>query len=105
MDESINPDKGSIAPALVATGIWMGVGAALDVYLVVKNKPYLITHVLRTKFGKFFLVVLFLHVMDVLGKADPFRVALNVIKTTVSDPVRVPVSLFTTSLSDFPTGK
>lgn len=80
MDEFTDLDGGSLIPALVATGVWLGVGAALDVYLVTTNKSRYITHVLRTKPGKVFLALLCLHVVDILGKADPFRAAQYVIQ-------------------------
>lgn len=92
MDEFTDLDGGSIVPALVATGIWLGVGAALDAYLVATNKSHVITDVLRTVPGKAFLVVLGLHVADRLGRADPFRAAAYVIKTRRGVPVLVPVS-------------
>jgi hypothetical protein len=46
-------------------------GLIYDVLLAHQKKP-LITHVLRTKRGKVFVVLLTLHVFDKLGKADPF---------------------------------
>lgn len=68
-----------LRPAMVATGAWLGVGIALDVYLLVKRKDSLITDVLRTKPGKAFLIVLGLHVVNCLGPVDPFRLTANVI--------------------------
>lgn len=47
----------------------------LDVLLMVKRKTYLITDVLRTKPGMTFMAILMLHVVNLLGKADPFRAA------------------------------
>jgi hypothetical protein len=67
-------DGGTLLPALIATGVWLGVGAGLDVYLVT-HKKHVITDVLRTAPGTLFLAVLCLHVANVLGKADPFRAA------------------------------
>ncbi len=75
MDGYTDLDDVNFIPALVATGVWLGIGAALDVYLVATNKSRLITDVLRTKPGKAFLIVLCLHVVDVLGRVDPFRAA------------------------------
>lgn len=66
-------------PALVATGLWLGVGAGLDAYLVATHKERVITDVLRTKPGVVFMTVLSLHVANVLGKADPFRFAATAI--------------------------
>ena len=80
MDEFTEVDPNHFTHALVATGIWLGVGAALDVYLLATKKSHLITHVLRTNPGKVFLAVLCLHVMDVLGPADPFRATASAIK-------------------------
>lgn len=61
-----------LAPALIATGVWLGVGAALDVGLVATGRRPM-THFLRTPTGVAFLVVLNLHVADRLGPLDPFR--------------------------------
>lgn len=97
MDAFTDPSEGNIVPALVATGVWLAVGAALDAYLVATNKSHVITDVLRTAPGKAFLVVLGLHVADRLGRADPFRAAAYVIKTRRGIPILVPVS---PSLSD-----
>lgn len=66
-------------PALAATGVWLGVGAALDVYLVATHKERVITDVLRTKPGKTLLIVLCLHVVNTLGPADPFRFVAGII--------------------------
>ncbi len=80
MDGSTELDDGNIIPAIVATGIWLAVGAALDMYLVSTKKSHVITDVLRTKPGRAFLVVLCLHVVNVLGRADPFSAVAYVIK-------------------------
>ncbi len=73
MAESIElADGGSILPAVVATVVWLGVGAALDVYLMVSKRDYVMTDVLRTAPGKVFIGALTLHVANQLGKADPF---------------------------------
>lgn len=90
-------DDRDLRPALVATGIWLGTGIALDVYLLAKRKECLITDVLRTKPGKAFLIVLGLHVANCLGKADPFRAAAHVING------RLPIT--TPALADPPPGK
>lgn len=74
MDEFAVLEPVSIVPAIVATSVWVAVGAAMDIYLVTKNKS-VITDVLRTPAGKVLLAVLGLHVVDVLGKADPFKAA------------------------------
>lgn len=79
-------------PALVATGIWVAVGLALDAYLVVKQKDRLITDVLRTKPGKVGLIVLGLHVANCLGKADPFRAAASLINSRTAHVVVVPLT-------------
>jgi hypothetical protein len=105
VDGSTEPNEDNFLPAIVATGIWLGVGVALDVYLVVTNKSRLITDVLRTKFGKMFLTVLCLHVVNVLGRADPFRAAATVIQTKRGALVLVPVSDQNPSLSDAFTGE
>lgn len=68
-----------LRPAVVATCVWVGVGLALDAYLLVKQEDYLITDVLRTKVGKVGMAVLGLHVVNCLGKADPFRAAAAVV--------------------------
>lgn len=81
MDEFTALDEGTIIPALVATLVWLGMGAALDVYLVRSRRSHLITDVLRTKPGKLFLAVLCLHVANILGPADPFRAVAGVIHT------------------------
>lgn len=65
----------NFVPALVATSVWVAVGVALDVYLVSTNRSHLITDILRTKPGKVGLAVLCLHVVNVLGRVDPFRAA------------------------------
>lgn len=97
MDEFTDLDEGSILPALVATGVWLTVGAALDVYLISTNKSHAITDVLRTAPGKMFLIVLSLHVANILGRADPFSAAARAVKTKRGLPV--------SSLSDAVTGK
>lgn len=66
-------------PALVATGLWLGIGAGLDAYLVATHKERFITDVLRTKAGKLFMITLGLHVLNRLGPADPFRFAAKTI--------------------------
>ncbi len=100
MDEFTAIDEGNIVPALVATGVWLAVGAALDVYLVSTNKSHVITDVLRTKPGKAFLIVLGLHVANILGKADPFSAAAYAIKYRRGVPVLVPIPSPTPSLTD-----
>lgn len=100
MDGYTELDEDNFLPAIVATGVWLTVGAALDAYLVATNKSRLITDVLRTKAGRVFLVMLCLHVVNVLGRADPFSAAAYVIKTRKGVPVLVPVSTPTPSLSD-----
>lgn len=62
-------------PAIAATGAWIALGLAFDAYLLAKRKDRLISDVLRTKPGRVFLVVFILHIVNVLGKADPFRFA------------------------------
>jgi hypothetical protein len=62
-------------PAIAATGVWIALGLALDAYLLAKRKNRLISDVLRTKPGRVFLVVFVLHIVNVLGKADPFSFA------------------------------
>lgn len=81
-------------PALVATGLWLGVGAGLDAYLVATHKERVITDVLRTKPGMVFMTVLSLHVANILGKADPFRFAAAAINK------KFPVRLLTDSALD-----
>lgn len=80
-----------LRPALVATGIWVSVGLALDAYLLVRGKDRpcgVMTDVLRTKPGKIGLAVLCLHVANRLGRVDPFRAAASLINgRTSSIPV------------------
>lgn len=95
----------NFVPALVATGIWLGVGAALDVYLLRSHRSRLITDVLRTKPGRLFLIVLCLHVVNVLGRADPFHAAAYVVQSRKGVPVLVPVSVPAHSLPDALTGE
>lgn len=102
MDGYTEPDEVNFLPALVATGVWLAVGVALDVYLVATNKSRVITDVLRTKPGKVFLTVLCLHVANVLGRADPFSAVAHAIQTRKGMPVIVPVPAFTPALSDTP---
>jgi hypothetical protein len=66
-------------PAVVATSAWIGIGLALDAYLLVKRKDRLISDVLRTKPGRAFLVVFCLHIAKALGPVDPFSAAAGVI--------------------------
>lgn len=76
-------------PALVATGIWVAVGLALDAYLLVTRKDRLITDVLRTKPGRAAMIVLGLHVANCLGRADPFSACASAINRRL--PARVVV--------------
>lgn len=103
MAGSTELDADDFLPAIIATGVWLSVGAALDVYLVATNRSRLITDVLRTKPGRAFLAVLCLHVVNVLGRADPFRAAAYVIQTKKGVPTLVPISDL--SLSDALTGE
>lgn len=66
-------------PAVVATSAWVGIGLALDAYLLVKRKDRLISDVLRTKPGKAFLIMFILHIMNGLGRADPFSAAASML--------------------------
>lgn len=98
--------------AIIATGLWIGVGLALDAYLVAKGKTYLITDVLRTKPGKVGLTVLGLHVVNCLGKADPFRAAAGLINWKVAAATAATaaaaveaVEAVTPALTDAQTGK
>lgn len=100
MQEFTDPDTGNIVPAIVATCVWAAVGIALDVYLVATGKSHLMTDVLRTKAGKLALAILGLHVVDVLGRADPFSATAKVIRTRQGRVVLVPA---TTALSDVAT--
>ena len=68
-------DSDTYLHAAVATGIWVGTGLLLDAYLIATRRKRLISDVLRTRFGKTLLVVFCLHVLDRLGKIDPFRFA------------------------------
>lgn len=61
--------------AAVATGIWLSTGILLDVYLIATRRKRLISDVFRTRFGKTVLAVFCLHVIDRLGRADPFKLA------------------------------
>lgn len=81
MDGYTELNEDNFLPAIVATGVWLGVGAALDVYLVASKKPRVITDVLRTKPGKVFLTMLCLHVMNALGPVDPFSAAARAIRS------------------------
>lgn len=67
--------------ALVATGIWLSVGAGLDAYLVATHKERVITDVLRTKPGMALMSILGLHVVNWLGPVDPFRFAAKMINS------------------------
>lgn len=99
MDEfTALPDVRDIRPAMVATGIWLGVGVALDVYLIAKRKECLITDVLRTPPGKVFLAVLGLHVVNCLGKADPFRAAAYLINTRLAKAADTAATALTDAL-------
>lgn len=80
-------------PALIATGVWLGVGAGLDAYLVATHKEHFITDILRTKPGMFFLTLLGLHVVDRLGPIDPFRFAAGAIANKFPLPILTDVSL------------
>lgn len=73
-------DEASLTHALVATAFWLGVGAALDVYLIRSKRSKLISDVFRTKPGKIGLAVFCLHVGQFLGKLDPFSYAGDRIK-------------------------
>lgn len=68
-------DEIDFRPALVATGTWIALGLAFDAYLIARRKNRLISDVLRTKPGKVFLVVFILHIVNCLGKVDPFSYA------------------------------
>ena len=105
MDKFTELNEDSITPAIVATGIWLTVGAVLDIYLVRMNKSYVITDVLRTKPGKIFLTMLCLHVVNVLGQADPFRAIFHVVQRRDNVSVLRPVFVSAHSLSDAFTGK
>lgn len=93
MDGFTEVEKVNFVPALVATGVWLGVGAALDAYLVASRKDRVITDVLRTKPGKVFLAVLCLHVANLLGRADPFSAVAAAIRRGEVIIVPVPVEL------------
>jgi hypothetical protein len=80
--------------ALVATGIWLGVGAGLDAYLVATHKECVITDILRTKPGMAIVGTLFLHVLNCLGPVDPFRYAAKTIGN------KFPVSILTDASPD-----
>ena len=67
-----------LKPAIIATVAWLTVGAVLDVKLVHdRHRP--ITHALRTRPGVAFLALLCLHVADLLGPFDPFRVVARAV--------------------------
>lgn len=74
-------------PAVVATGAWVGIGFALDAYLLVKRKDRLISDVLRTKPGRAFLIVFVLHIVNVLGRADPFSAAGSMVTARLAKAV------------------
>lgn len=78
------PNVFDYRPAVIATSAWVGIGLALDAYLLVKRKDRLISDVLRTKPGKAFLIVFVLHIVNGLGKADPFSAAASVINTRLA---------------------
>lgn len=63
-----------LTPAIVATGAWLGFGAALDAILIHEGKRPM-THALRTPAGLVFWALLGLHLINVLGRRDPFRFA------------------------------
>lgn len=60
--------------AYLVTAAWLLAGATADVALIRSDRNP-ITHVLRTPPGIAFLLVFNLHVADVLGRFDPFRLA------------------------------
>ena len=67
-----------LKPAIIATVLWLGFGAVLDVGLVRDDRRPM-THVLRTPPGVAFLALLCLHVADLLGRFDPFRFVARLI--------------------------
>lgn len=75
--------------AVIATGAWIGVGLALDAYLLIKRKDCLISDVIRTKPGKVFLIVFVLHIVNVLGRVDPFRAAASIVNGRIIKSVPV----------------
>lgn len=113
MDGYTEPADGlDYRSAIIATGVWVGIGLALDAYLVAKGKKYLMTDVLRTKPGKIGLAVLGLHVVNCLGRVDPFRAAAGVINWKVAAATAATaaaaveaVEAVTPSLTDAQTGK
>lgn len=62
-------------PAAAATGVWLATGILLDVYLITTRRKRLISDVFRTRLGKTVLVVFCLHIVDRLGRVDPFKLA------------------------------
>lgn len=65
--------------ALAATLAWLGLGAILDVYLLIARKEVLISDIMRTGPGFTVLMVFLMHVVNVLGRFDPFRAAAGVV--------------------------
>lgn len=68
-------DNGFIA-AWVVTTIWMIIGIVFDVGLL-RKKVRLMSDVFRTKTGLVILTVFYLHILDKLGRLDPFKAAGN----------------------------
>jgi hypothetical protein len=68
-------DSATYLHAAVATGIWLSTGLLLDAYLIATRRERLISDVFRTRLGKTVLAVFCLHVIDRLGRADPFKLA------------------------------
>jgi hypothetical protein len=68
-------DSDTYLHAAVATGIWLATGVVLDVWLIITGRKRLISDVFRTRLGKTVLAVFCLHVIDRLGRADPFKLA------------------------------
>jgi hypothetical protein len=70
-----HPDGETYLHAAVATALWLAFGIFLDIYLILTRRKRLISDVFRTRLGKTVLVVFCLHIVDRLGRVDPFKFA------------------------------
>lgn len=86
-------------PAIIATLVWLGVGVALDVYLIWTRRQRLISDVFRTKLGKMVLALFCIHIIDKFGRVDPFHIAGARIESWSIRPAAVNVSASLTEVT------